>query len=51
MKIHDSTSIVEEANVVREGLQYCWEHSLVQVLFEFDSYVLVKILNGEWDVP
>ncbi|KAH0669287.1 hypothetical protein KY285_023446 [Solanum tuberosum] len=51
VKIQDSTSIVAEAIVVREGLQYYWEHGLIQVLLESDSYALVKMLNGEWDVP
>jgi len=51
VKIQDCTSIVAEAIVVREGLQYCWEHGLIQVILESDSYALVKMLNGEWDVP
>ncbi|KAH0636681.1 hypothetical protein KY289_036596 [Solanum tuberosum] len=51
VKIQDSTKIMAEAITVREGLQYCWEQSLIQVILESDSYALVKMLNGEWDVP
>ncbi|KAH0661693.1 hypothetical protein KY284_026624 [Solanum tuberosum] len=51
VKIQDSTSIVVEAIAVREGLQYYWEHEFVQVLLELDSYALVQMLNGKWEIP
>lgn len=40
-----------EAIAMREGLQYCWEHNLVQVLLESECYDLVNMLDGKLDFP
>uniref|UniRef100_M1DQE1 Nuclease n=1 Tax=Solanum tuberosum TaxID=4113 RepID=M1DQE1_SOLTU len=51
LKIPDSTNLVTEVVAVREGLKYCWENELFNVIIESDSLALVNIINGAWEVP
>ncbi|KAK4718684.1 hypothetical protein R3W88_017022 [Solanum pinnatisectum] len=36
---------------MREGLQYCFENNLTNIILETDSLALVHILNGDWETP
>ncbi|KAK4716438.1 hypothetical protein R3W88_014776 [Solanum pinnatisectum] len=36
---------------MREGLQYCFENNLTNIILETDSLVMVHILNGDCETP
>ncbi|KAF3617994.1 putative non-specific lipid-transfer protein AKCS9-like [Capsicum annuum] len=42
---------VVEARSIREGLQYCLDNQLTNIILETDSLVMVNIINGDWEVP
>lgn len=50
-KLHNTTNIVAEARSVREGLVYCMDNIINNVIIESDSMVVVQILHGEWEIP
>ncbi|KAK4736878.1 hypothetical protein R3W88_000575 [Solanum pinnatisectum] len=36
---------------MREGLQYCFENNLSNIILETYSLAMVHILNGDWETP
>lgn len=46
VKLLDSTNLVAEAVAIREGLNYCLNNQLTQIILEANSMVMVNILNG-----
>ncbi|KAH0691451.1 hypothetical protein KY289_018809 [Solanum tuberosum] len=51
VKMIDSTNLVAEARAIREGLMFCKENRLTNVLVETDSLVMVNIIEGRWEIP
>ncbi|KAL3337562.1 hypothetical protein AABB24_029946 [Solanum stoloniferum] len=45
------TRLEAETSAMEKGLNYCVTHNLLSVFLETDSLVLIKILNGVWEVP
>lgn len=46
-----SNNLVAEARAIREGLTYCTEKGLTNVIVETDPLAMVNILEGRWEVP
>ncbi|XP_070037047.1 uncharacterized protein [Nicotiana tomentosiformis] len=46
-----STNIVAEAKAIVEGLSYCMDRQFHPLIFEIDSLVMKKNIDGERDVP
>lgn len=51
LKIRVTTNLVVDVVAIREGLYYCCENNLSNVIIETDSMALVQILNGAWEIP
>ncbi|XP_060216553.1 uncharacterized protein LOC132644029 [Lycium barbarum] len=50
-KVGDTSCLVAEAKAMYDGLVYCVTNQLLPLYFESDSLSLVKMVEGEWDVP
>lgn len=50
-RIHDTISIVAEAIAIKECLRFCRDNSIHLIEVETDSWTLVQVLQGEWEVP
>lgn len=50
-RLQISNSICVEATTILGGIQYCITQNLVPLRIETDSLSMVKILEGEWEVP
>lgn len=50
-KIKDATNLVDEARAISEGLQYCLDNQLSNIIIETNSLAMVNILNGDWETP
>ncbi|MCE0480949.1 hypothetical protein HAX54_038259 [Datura stramonium] len=46
-----TTSLVAEARAIREGLKFCYNYNLSNIIIEMDSLDLVNFIEGKWDVP
>jgi len=47
----EAANIMAEAKAICEGLEYCVERQLHQLIMETDSLVIRKIIDGEWATP
>ncbi|KAH0708725.1 hypothetical protein KY284_010152 [Solanum tuberosum] len=50
-KLQDSTNLVAEARAIREGLMFCMDNMIEQVIIESNSMAMVQILEERWDNP
>ncbi|XP_075083805.1 uncharacterized protein LOC142167791 [Nicotiana tabacum] len=46
-----TTNVVAEAKAILQRLEYCVEHDLHPLILETDSFVMKKVIEGEWDPP
>ncbi|KAH0682949.1 hypothetical protein KY290_021537 [Solanum tuberosum] len=51
VRIQDTTNLVVEARAIIEGLSYCRDNYINDVIIESDSMALVHILEGSWEIP
>lgn len=47
----DTTSLKAEATTIRECLLYCKDNVIQHIIIESDSWIMVQILQGNWEVP
>ncbi|PHU07815.1 hypothetical protein BC332_24304 [Capsicum chinense] len=49
-KLQDTTSLVIEATAINEFLRFCRDEGIRQIIVESYSWIIVQVLNQEWEV-